>query len=121
MADVQTAADPRRQARDLRVALEGLAMALASGDATAVLDHEPVVRAALAPRDGAPALTSEARAEARRDLEAARAALARCRALGTANAVLVNATLDALGRSAGYTRQGAEAARPSRSADLARV
>lgn len=116
-----TAADPSRRARDLRVALEGLAVALAGGDASAVLDHEPAVQAALAPCDGAPALTDEARAQAVRDLDAARAALARCRALGAANAVLLGATLDALGRSAGYTRHGAEAARPTRSADLARV
>lgn len=116
-----TAADPRRQARDLRVALEGLAAALASGDASAVLDHEPVVRAALGAPDPAPTLTDAARAEARRDLAGARAALARCRALGAASAVLANATLDALGRSAGYTRQGAEAARLTTPADLARV
>lgn len=113
--------DPRRQAHDLRTVLEGLAGALAAGDATAVLDHEPVLRAALSRTGATPALADDHREDTRRDLEAARAALARCRALGAANAVLVTATLDALGRAAGYTRQGAEAALRPHSADLARV
>lgn len=111
-------ADPGRQARDLRVALEGLARALASGEPAAVLDHEPVLRAALSHPAASAPLAASARATAREDLAAAIRALAHCRAIGAATSALVDATLDTLGRTAGYDRHGAGASAPPRAHDL---
>jgi hypothetical protein len=111
-------ADPGRQARDLRAALEGLALALATGDPAAVLDHEPVLRAALSHGPATTPMTDAARTTVRADLDAAVRALAHCRAIGAATAVLVDATLDTLGRTAGYDRHGAGAASPTRARDL---
>lgn len=118
MAPSRPEADPGRQARHLRVALEGLAHALASGEPAAVLDHEPVLRAALGHGLSATPLTADARIAARDDLAAAVKALAHCRAIGAATTALVDATLDTLGRTAGYDRHGAGAATPPRARDL---
>lgn len=121
MAPTRPPADPRRQARDLRVALEGLAHALASGEPAAVLDHEPVLRAVVSALVPPGPLTDDARAELHADLLAARAALGRCRAIGNATGVLLGATLDTLGRTAGYDRHGAGAPSGAVARDLARV
>lgn len=100
-------------AADLRLALEQLATAMTLGEADAVLAAEPVLQAAVARHAAimvAPA--SAGRDLVRLDLRRARAALARCRALGAGRAAVAAATLDALGRAPSYSRQGAG---PSRS------
>ncbi len=103
--------------RELRGALERLASALAGGDEAAVLGAEPTLRAALL--GGTAALASpEHRAVAAAELAAARAALARCRAIGAANAELTGVTLDVLGRTGAYSRQGAGQPRGPRGRSL---
>ncbi len=114
-------ADPRPGTRDLRVVLEGLAHALDSGDPAAVLDHEPKLRAAVSALVPPGPIADDARAALREDVLAARAALARCRAIGGALGVMVDATLDTLGRTAGYDRHGAGAAAAPAVRNLARV
>lgn len=121
MSTTRPPADPCPRARDLRVALEGLAQALASGDPTAVLDHEPVLRSAVSALVPQGPVTDAARAQLREDIVAARAALARCRAIGSALGVVVGATLDTLGRTAGYDRHGVGATPAPAIRDLARV
>ena len=111
-------ADAGRQARDLRLALEGLAGTLASGEPAAVLDHEPVLRAVLSHGLATRPADAAATDTAREDLAAAATALAHCRAIGAATTALVGATLDTLGRSAGYDRHGAGAATPPPARDL---
>lgn len=121
MSTAPPSADPSPRARDLRVALEGLAQALASGDPTAVLDHEPVLRAAVSALVPQSPIPDDARAVMRDDILAARAALARCRAIGSALGLVVGATLDTLGRTAGYDRHGVGAPPAPPVRDLARV
>ena len=70
-------------AAGLRAALDALAAAMTVGDADAVLAVEPALQVAAGGQTGA--MTSVAPADrdlVRQDLIAARAALARCRALG---------------------------------------
>ncbi len=100
-------------AAGLRGALDALAAAMTLGDADAVLAAEPVLQAAVG-RQAATmtSLPSTDRDLVRQDLMGARAALARCRALGAGTALVAGATLEALGRTPSYSRQGAG---PSRS------
>jgi hypothetical protein len=111
-------ADVLGQARALRAALEDLAGALSRGDAPRVLAAEPALQAALAAVDPAGVGTREDRDAAAIELAAARAALARCRAIGAANAELTGVTLDVLGRTGSYSRHGAGQPRGPRGRDL---
>lgn len=111
--------DAPARARALRHALEGLAGALMAGDVTAVLGQEAVLSAALnAPSHASHDDHPEDQLAMVRDLTAARAALARCRALGAASADLTRVTLEALAGPGAYSRQGAEAPRSPRGRDL---
>jgi hypothetical protein len=106
-------------AAGLRAALEQLAAAMTRGDADAVLAAEPLLQAAV----GRQAATLAAMASADRDLITrdlldARAALARCRALGAGRALVAAATLEALGRAPSYSRQGAGPTRSLRGRGL---
>ena len=95
-------------AADLRLALELLAAAMTRGDADAVLAAEPLLQAAVARQTTTMAAVASAdRDVVKRDLLDARAALARCRALGAGRALVAAATLDALGRAPSYSRHGA--------------
>ncbi len=99
-------------AAGLRAALEALAAAMTLGDADAVLAAEPALQVAVGRR--AQAMTSLASTDCdlvRQDLTGARAALARCRALGAGSALVAGATLEALGRTPPYSRQGAGSSR----------
>lgn len=117
MTPSRAEAEPRLVARDLRVALDALAAALAGGDAQAILACEPGLQAAIAVR--AIGLAAEAdRAAVISDIAAARAALARCRAIGTASAQVAGVTLDQLGRTTGYGRHGVGSPRSPRGHDL---
>lgn len=106
------------QARELREVLEALATALGRGDATAVLASEPALQAAVAADGLAGALTDEDRPAMAAELQLARAALARCRALGAATAELTGVTLDVLGGIGSYSRHGAGQPRAPRGRDL---
>ncbi|MGE0813498.1 MAG: hypothetical protein AB7O28_08340 [Vicinamibacterales bacterium] len=93
--------------RHLGATLTALAEALASGDAAAVLAVEPALAAALVPLSAAsPALADDERAALDFHLAEARSALARCRAVGAAAALVARATLDALGHADTYHRHG---------------
>lgn len=103
----------------LRSALDQLAAALAAGDAEAVLAAEPALQAAVSRRFGAPVpVTGDARDRMVHDLACARAALARCRALGAGAAAVAGVTLDALGRDPSYSRHGAGPTRSLRGRGL---
>ena len=104
------------QVRALRLALEGLATALAGGDAAAVLGQERVLQAALGTVPAS--VRAGDRAAVLVELTAARTALTRCRALGTANAELTRITLEVLGRTGAYNRHGAGPTGGSRGRDL---
>lgn len=106
-------------AAGLRAALDALAAAMTVGDADAVLAAEPALQVAAGRQTGT--MTSVASADrelVRKDLTAARAALARCRALGAGTALVAGATLEALGRTPSYSRQGAGASRSLRGREL---
>ncbi len=106
-------------AAGLRAALDALAAAMTRGDADGVLAAEPVLRAAVGRgvvTTGPLAATD--RDLARQELTAARAALARCRALGAGSALVAGATLEALGRTPSYSRVGAGASRSLRGRGL---
>ena len=99
-------------AAGLRAALDALAAAMTLGDADAVLAAEPVLQVAVGRR--AKTMNSLASTDCdlvRQDLTGARAALARCRALGAGSALVAGATLEALGRTPPYSRQGAGSSR----------
>ncbi len=115
---LRRATDVPGQARELRAALEALSTALAGGDLAAVLAAEPALQAAVTMAATADGLSAEARAAATTDLAGARAALARCRAVGAANQELTDVTLDVLGRTGAYSRQGAGRPRDPRGRDL---
>lgn len=106
------------QARELREVLEALAAALGRGDATAVLAAEPALQAVIEAAGRAGTLTTEARAATAAELQRARSALARCRAIGAATAELTGVTLDVLGGAGSYSRHGAGQARAPRGRDL---
>lgn len=80
----------------LRTALEDMADALVEGSLDRLLACEARLEAALAqlPRHGLP---NEARAAARAEIEAARAALARCRRLGLSLDAFIAAGMTARG------------------------
>lgn len=106
-------------AAGLRAALEHLAGALARGDADAVLDAEPLLQGAVARQfTTMGAIAAADRDLARHDLAGARAALARCRALGTSAALTADAALDALRPAAAYNRSGTGPSRPVRGRGL---
>jgi len=106
------------QVQTLRRALEGLATALAGRDAGAVLAHEGVLHELVAMSTTSSRAATAADPALAADLAAARAALARCRALGAAHADMTRVTLDVLGRGVGYSRHGAGAPRSPRGRDL---
>ena len=92
----------------LRVALEGMSTALASGDLTRLLAAQEALLAAQIPSATLRGWTDEARAELRTALRRARASLNGCR---RTNHVLLKLVDDFLtGSAADYTRQGSLAA-----------
>ncbi len=91
----------------LAAALEAVASALSSPDDSALLAAEERLAAALADLGGVAAVASGERAAFATELARARAALARCRILGTAAADVVQAALAAQGRSGGYDHRAA--------------
>ncbi|MEZ5290613.1 MAG: hypothetical protein R2745_05995 [Vicinamibacterales bacterium] len=96
--------------RHLGATLTALSEALASGDAAAVLAVEPALAAALVPFGAAPSsLSADERAALGLHLDDVRSALARCRAVGAATALVARATLDALGHADTYHRHGTPA------------
>lgn len=106
-------------AAGLRAALDALAAAMTVGDADAVLAAEPALQVAAGGQTGAmTSVAPAARDLVRQDLTAARAALARCRALGAGTALVAGATLEALGRTPSYSRQGAGSSRSLRGREL---
>ncbi len=112
-------ADVAQVAAGLRAALEELAAAMTLGDAGGVLAVEPLLQAAVARQVTTMAAVVEAdRAVVLHELTGARAALARCRALGAGAAELTDATLAALGRAPSYSRHGAGPARAERGRGL---
>ena len=106
------------QARELREVLEALAVALGRGDAAAVLATEPALQAAVAANGSAGSLPAQDRAATAAELQLARAALARCRAVGAATTALTGVTLDVLGGAGSYSRYGAGQPRAPRGRDL---
>lgn len=106
------------QVRQLRAALEGLAAALERRDQPTVLASEPLLQAAVGVLPAPGVAPAEARQAAATELAGVRAALARCRALGAANAELTSVTLDVLGRTESYSRHGAGRPRDPRGRDL---
>lgn len=106
-------------AADLRHALEHLAAAMARSDAGAVLEAEPLLQAAVARQcTTLNAVATADRDLARHEIAGARAALARCRALGASAARTADATLEALRPAPAYSRQGAGPSRGLRGRGL---
>lgn len=102
-------------AAGLRAALDQLAAAMTGGDADAVLAVEPVLQAAVSRQTATmTSLASTERVVVLHHIASARAALARCRALGAGRAAVAAATLDALGRAPFYSRHGAGTSRDPR-------
>jgi hypothetical protein len=106
------------QARRLHEVLEALAAALGRGDASAVLASEPALQAVVEAVGRADTLAAEERAATVDELQRARRALARCRAIGAAAADLARATVDVLGGTGCYSRRGAGRPRAARGRDL---
>lgn len=117
-----TEASPRERAAGLRRRLESLAEALGTRDVTALLACEAALADGLAPlaetASAESSMSAAERAAMAADVAAARQALARCRALGAANQLLADVTLDALGRTGVYGRDGASQARSPRGRDV---
>lgn len=106
-------------AAGLRAALDQLAAAMTLGDADAVLAVEPVLQAAVSRQTATmTSLASTERDVVLHELASARAALARCRALGAGAARVAGATLEALGRAPFYSRHGAGTSRAPRGRGL---
>ncbi len=110
-------------AAELRAALDALAAAMVRRDADGVLDAEAILQRAVSRRgDVSASATPESRNLVRAEVAAARATLARCRALGQGSGRLLAATLEALGAAPSYGRHGAGTSRnPRRRALTARV
>lgn len=106
------------QARRLHEVLEALAAALGRGDASAVLASEPALQAVVEAVGRADTLAAEERAATVDELQRARSALARCRAIGAATADLTRVTVDALGGAGCYSRRGAGRPRALRGRDF---
>lgn len=92
------------QVMQLAAALEAVASALCAPDAAALMVAEGALAKALAGAEHAPAVEPHDRAAMAAGLARARAALARCRILGAAASDLVQVSLAAQGRAAGYDR-----------------
>jgi len=102
-------------AAGLRAALDQLAAAMLLGDADEVLAVEPVLQVAVSRQIATIAsLASTERDVVLHEIARARAALARCRALGAGAALVTGATLAALGRAPFYSRHGAGTSRDPR-------
>ena len=93
---------PAPAAARLRSALKATADALAVPNLEALLNVESALTAALAALPTIRSLDEAGREAAREDLLAARAALERCRRLGTALGEIVRVSLDARGQGIGY-------------------
>lgn len=107
----------RLRAERLRLGLERLAAALGARDVDGLLSCEAALAEELAPLDSV-ALSASDRSAIAADVQAARQALTRCRALGAANHLLADVTLDALGRVGAYGRDGATPTPSPRGRDL---
>ena len=92
--------------RRVRLALEGAASALTAADLDALLRSEAQLELAVRMPVQPLQLAPDDRRRLRDELSAVRRALRRCRRLGAALGDVVNATLDAHGRTAGYRRPG---------------
>ena len=86
----------------LRDALEATATALARPHLASLLSAESELNAVLADLPGIRTLDDEARQSAREDLMTAKAALIRCRRLGSALSGFVRLSLDSRGQGIGY-------------------
>lgn len=95
----------------LRTALEGTAMALATADLDRLLAADTALQAALQALPRLASVTPEERIQFRSELEAAAAALIRCRRLGVGLSDFVRISLEAHGGQLGYepTRTAAAA------------
>lgn len=95
----------------LRSALEDTAMALATADLDRLLAADTALQAALQALSRLASVNPEERLQFRRELEAAAAALLRCRRLGVGLSDFVRISLDAHGGQLGYepTRTAAAA------------
>jgi hypothetical protein len=95
----------------LRAVLEDTAAALAAGDLTRLLASETALQAVLSAQPWNKRITPEERDVVRRELEAAAAAMLRCRRLGASLSEFVRISLGARGEQLGYE--------PSRAAAVA--
>src|SRR4051812_19520960 len=93
---------PATAAARLRAALETIADALVAPKLEALLNVESALTAAISALPTIRSLDAAGRVEARADLEAAQAALARCHRLGGALGDFVRMSLDLRGQSFGY-------------------
>ena len=93
---------PRTAATRLRDALEATADALARPKLEALLSAESALAEALAELPSVRSLDNNAQQSAREDLLVAKAALLRCRRLGSALSGFVRLSLDARGQGIGY-------------------
>jgi hypothetical protein len=93
------------QARDLRIALEGLAAALDATDPEAVLQAESALAAAVKACDRPAPLAGDAQ-DVVVELTRAQQVLARCRVFGAGLSALLEATVSVLGRDGDYDRHG---------------
>lgn len=89
----------------LAAALEAVARALSTPDNSALMAAEQGLAAALADLGHVTTVASNERAAIAAELTRARAALARCRILGSSAADVVQAALAAQGRSGGYNHR----------------
>jgi hypothetical protein len=95
-----------RAAGRLRSALEQAAAALASPQLDTLLACEAAIEEALADLPPLEALDPAERTFVRGELDRARAALLRCRRLGSSLGEFIRLTFEAQGRSTGYGRTG---------------
>lgn len=107
---------PAARVHAVRLALQALGDALATPAAAPLTTAESALSSALsacAPgRLAVDGLPADARAALAQEIEAARAALARCRRLGDSLSTFISASLAAQGLLAGYDRRGDEAVAP---------
>jgi hypothetical protein len=104
-ADTTAESPALTRARALRQRLDGLAAGLDARDVVRLLECEAAL-AGLATAETLHAPVSGERQQLLVEVAAARAALQRCRAIGAANQLLADVTLDALGQRAAYGRDG---------------
>lgn len=96
----------------LRAVLESIAGALASGRLDALLAGDGELEGALASLPSMLVVEPASKMSAIEELQAARAALVRCRRLGTTLSDVVRITLSAQGVTGGYGRHGEHAPTP---------